>query len=94
MRATSGGEGTSPGEGPALAAVFGAALPDLIDKPIWFVGVVDVGRTIGHSLLFAVPLVVLAWAVARSRGRELLGVAFAIGYLSRRDGRPLARTLR
>ncbi|TYT63029.1 metal-dependent hydrolase [Natrialba swarupiae] len=74
--------GTSPGEGPALAAVFGAALPDLIDKPIWFVGVVDVGRTIGHSLLFAVPLVVLAWAVARSRGRELLGVAFAIGYLS------------
>ncbi|ARS91227.1 metal-dependent hydrolase [Natrarchaeobaculum aegyptiacum] len=74
--------GSAPAELPALVAVVGAALPDLIDKPLAFAGIVDVGRTIGHSLLFALPLVVAVWVLARAWNRELLGVAFAIGYLS------------
>ncbi len=74
--------GSVPGEYPTLAAILGAALPDLIDKPIWLAGVVDVGRTIGHSLLLVVPLVIVVWLVTRTRDREILGVAFAIGILS------------
>ncbi|SFC11180.1 LexA-binding, inner membrane-associated putative hydrolase [Halobiforma haloterrestris] len=72
----------SPRDGPAIAAILGAALPDLLDKPIWLVGIVDVGRTIGHSLLFALPLLVALGLYARSSDREVLAVAFAVGYLS------------
>ncbi|WP_207588659.1 metal-dependent hydrolase [Halomontanus rarus] len=81
---------------PALAAVAGAAIPDLLDKPLWLTGVVPVGRTIGHSLLFAIPVSVAVWVVARGRNRNrkrdqdrsrnrdrnLLGVAFVVGLLS------------
>ncbi|TYL37664.1 hydrolase [Natronococcus pandeyae] len=74
--------GEPPAETPAIVAIFGAALPDLLDKPLHAAGVVPVGRTIGHSLLFAIPLVVAVWLVARARERRVLGVAFAIGYLS------------
>ncbi|MFP8954115.1 metal-dependent hydrolase [Natrialbaceae archaeon A-arb3/5] len=74
--------GEPPAEAAALVAVVGAALPDLLDKPIWYAGLVDVGRTIGHSLLFAVPLVLVVWLFARTRNRRALGVAFAVGYFS------------
>lgn len=75
-------QGDPPGETATLAAIVGAALPDLLDKPPWLFGVVDVGRTVGHSLLFAIPVVVAGWLLARSRDRRPLGVAFAIGYAS------------
>ncbi len=74
--------GRAPTETGALAAVVGAALADLIDKPLTATGVVPVGRTIGHSLLFAVPLIALVWVLAKRFDRNVLGVAFAIGYLS------------
>ena len=75
-------QGEPPATGPAVVAIFGAALPDLIDKPLDTLGVVAVGRTIGHSLLFAIPLVVLVYVLFRRRDQVVLGVAFAIGYLS------------
>ena len=74
-------EGTHPDEHATLVALFGAALPDLLDKPPWLLGLA-VGRTIGHSLLFAVPVVLAGWLLARSRNRHALGVAFAIGVVS------------
>ncbi|SDJ94566.1 metal-dependent hydrolase [Natronorubrum texcoconense] len=74
--------GREPADLPALVAVFAAGLADFIDKPLEAAGVVPVGRTIGHSLLFVVPLVLLVWVVASRRDRRSLGVAFAIGYLS------------
>ncbi|MCU4971739.1 metal-dependent hydrolase [Halobacteria archaeon AArc-m2/3/4] len=74
--------GEAPRGWPALAAVVGAALPDLLDKPLYAAGVLPVGRAIGHSLLFAIPVSVVVWVVARRRDRDLLGVAFAIGLLS------------
>ena len=74
--------GREPADLPALVAVFAAGLADLIDKPLDSAGVVPVGRTVGHSLLFVIPLVVLVWIVASRRDRRPLGVAFAIGYLS------------
>ncbi|ELY59949.1 metal-dependent hydrolase [Natronolimnohabitans innermongolicus] len=72
--------GTAPADLPALVAVFAAGLADFIDKPLYAAGVVPVGRTIGHSLLFAVPLIAVVWLLAARRDRRVLGVAFAIGY--------------
>lgn len=72
--------GEPPASTPAIVAVVGASLADLIDKPLHAAGVVPVGRTIGHSLLFAGPLVAIGWLLARQRGRDRLGVAVAIGY--------------
>ncbi|WP_255169603.1 metal-dependent hydrolase [Natrononativus amylolyticus] len=74
--------GKPPGEAPALAAIAGAALPDLLDQSLYHGGLTPVGRTIGHSLLFAVPVIAVVWLVASGRNRRLLGPAFAIGYLS------------
>ena len=72
------GTGAVPGERATTVAVFGAILPDLLDKPPWLLGLAG-GRTIGHSLLFAVPLVIAGRSLARSRGCPTLGTAFAIG---------------
>ncbi|MFC4543684.1 metal-dependent hydrolase [Halosolutus amylolyticus] len=72
--------GEPPATAPALAAVLGATVPDLIDQPLYLGGVTPVGRTIGHSLLFAVPIVTVCWLLARRADRERLGVAVAIGY--------------
>ena len=74
--------GRAPRDAPAVVVLFAALLPDLIDKPLASAGVVPVGRTVAHSLLIAVPLVVAVWLVADRRGRPTLGVAFAVGYLS------------
>lgn len=79
---TRGRDGESPRDLPALVAVVAATLPDLIDQPLYHAGVTPVGRTVGHSLLGAVPLVVLAWLLARRWDRQTLGVAFAVGYAS------------
>ena len=75
------GEGT-PGSRATLVLGFAALLADLIDKPLNWLGIVPAGRTIGHSLLFALPLVALAWTLARRSGDRELGVAFTVGYLS------------
>jgi hypothetical protein len=72
----------SPAGLPALVAILGAALPDLIDRPLYWAGLTPVGRTLAHSLLFALPLIAVVWFVTRRRDRAILGVAFAIGYLS------------
>lgn len=72
--------GDAPDPAPAAAAVVGATVPDLVDQPLYQVGIAPVGRTIGHSLLFAIPVVALVWTVARRRNRDRLGAAFAVGY--------------
>ncbi len=69
-----------PAEFPALVAVTAAVLPDLIDQTLYRTGITPVGRTMGHSLLFAVPVVLAVWALTRRRPQ--VGIAFAIGYLS------------
>lgn len=72
--------GDAPDPTPTIAAVIGATVPDLLDQPLYLAGITAVGRRIGHSLFFAVPVVAVVWTVARRRGRTRLGVAFAIGY--------------
>lgn len=55
--------------------VAGAALPDVVDKPLGMVGVTALFHSVGHSLLFAVVLAPLAlWSRT--------GLAVATGWLS------------
>ena len=75
------------GRPPAAIAVFvvlvASSFPDLVDKPLaWYLGVLPTGRTLAHSLLFLVPLVLLVLAVSRRYRRQEYGIAFAIGALS------------
>lgn len=74
--------GRPPGQLATLGALAGAALPDLLDKPLAAAGVVPVGRTIGHSLLFVLPLAAGVWIAARARDRPEIGVAVAVGILT------------
>jgi len=72
----------SPTASQAIVVVFASLLPDLVDKPLaWQFGVLEGGRTLGHSIFLAVPLSVAIGLFARSRGTPLLGWAFAFGYL-------------
>jgi len=56
-------------------AVVGAALPDLVDKPLASLGVVDLFHTVGHSALLAVVVLPMAF-VSRA------GFAAAVGWAS------------
>ena len=64
------------------ALLVGTQFPDLVDKPLAFVGILPSGRAMGHSLLFAVGVLVIAWAVARRYDRPHLAVAFGFGHVS------------
>jgi len=45
---------------PAIPAALGAALPDLIDKPLAMLGVVGIHHSIGHSALTLLALLPVA----------------------------------
>ena len=55
--------------------VAGAALPDVVDKPLGVLGVFDVYQSVGHSALLA-PLALLVAATHRR------GLALAVGWAS------------
>lgn len=76
----------------ALVPLFVASqLPDLIDKPLAYVGVLVSGRTLGHSLFAFVVLGAAVWLLCREFGRAaesaraahafaVTPVAVAVGY--------------
>lgn len=71
-----------PGPGAAAAVAVGSQLPDLVDKPLaWSLGVLPAGRTFGHSLLVALPLLA-AGLVVLDRRRGRLAAALAAGHVS------------
>lgn len=76
--------GTSPpGEIAVWILLFGSLIPDIIDKPLaWYVGVLPTGRSLGHSLLFIVPLCIALGVIAYRYGRLEWAIAFTIGALS------------
>jgi hypothetical protein len=55
--------------------VVGAALPDVVDKPLGLLGVVDLYHSVGHSALLVVLMVPIALS-----GRA--GLATAVGWAS------------
>ena len=77
-----------------LPLAFGSQFPDLIDKPLAYIGVLTYGRSLAHSLFtFALCSLAVWWITIRLRGRwsaEMLAerlrivtpAAFAIGYAS------------
>ncbi|MFB6164765.1 MAG: metal-dependent hydrolase [Haloarculaceae archaeon] len=72
-----------PTDAGAVAVLLGSQFPDLVDKPLaWWVGVLPAGRSLAHSLLVALPLVVAVAAWTRWAGYRRVGGAFAVGYLS------------
>lgn len=73
-----------PPSGPAAVTVaFATQLPDLVDKMgAWYLGVLPGGRSLAHSALIAVPVVLAVGWLALEYRRGELGAAFAVGYLS------------
>ncbi|MCK9580592.1 MAG: metal-dependent hydrolase [Methanoregula sp.] len=63
--------------------IFGAVLPDLLDKPLalLFPGILGTNRTIGHSLLFFAGMVAAGMLLWHYR-HILLGMAFACAVFS------------
>lgn len=75
----------TPSHGATLALFAAAVLPDLIDQPLYHYQLLGVPstRTLGHSLLFVVPVTVVALVGARrSSLANDVGIAFAVGLLS------------
>lgn len=71
---------------PTAAAVFAIALgtqfPDLIDKPLaWTITLLPNGRSLGHSLVIALPLLIGLLMLLDGRRRRL-AAAFTTGYLT------------
>lgn len=71
----------SPTARATLTLVGGATLPDLIDQPLYHLAGFPTTRTIGHSLLLAVPVcLAVAFLVHRSSLPRPIATAFAFGY--------------
>lgn len=67
----------------AIILAFATQLPDLIDKPLaWSLDVLPSAHSLGHSLLFTLPLLAAVWAVTRKYGRSTLVAPLSVGYLS------------
>ncbi|WP_380681456.1 metal-dependent hydrolase [Salinigranum sp. GCM10025319] len=62
--------------------LVGTQFPDLVDKPLAFVGVLPSGRALGHSVFFAVGLFVALWFVTRRYDCPHLTVPFGFGHVS------------
>ena len=74
---------TRPAETPVLVLGFATQLPDLIDKTFgWVIPVLPGGRSLAHTLVVAVPVVVLVVRYDQRAGSGGIGLSFGIGYLS------------
>lgn len=71
-----------PAAAATLVLAIGTQFPDLVDKPLaWTLGISPSGRAGAHSLLIAVPILVMLWVGLPDRHRRSLWGAFAAGYL-------------
>lgn len=70
-----------------FAALAGSLLPDLVDKPLaWSFGFVPSGRMVAHSLVIAVPLLLVVGLIGARSRRLGHAVWFTWGYLSHLAG--------
>lgn len=75
--------GRLPSSPEVLLLGFGTLLPDLVDKPLaWTFGVLQSGRSLGHSVLVAGAVLALLYALVAPRVGRSRVTAFAVGYLS------------
>lgn len=61
---------------------LGIVFPDLIDKPLTFLGILEYGRGPAHSLLIAGPIIVIVHLFSNRWNHPEFGTAFAVGYIS------------
>lgn len=62
---------------------FGTLFPDLVDKPLaWTLGVLESGRSLGHSVVVAAVVIGVLYLVVAPRVGRAPVTAFAVGYLS------------
>jgi len=64
---------------PLLAAAFFALLPDLVDKPLFLLGLTPSGRFIAHSLFFGVVLAAILFMVLPKQTRVPIAAAAVLG---------------
>lgn len=65
-----------------VALGVGTQFPDLVDKPLgWGTTLLPSGQSLAHSLLFVLPIAILAVAGGSVLGHVDVSVAFVIGYL-------------
>lgn len=57
-------------------AIAGSTMPDLLDRPLYWLGLVEDEHTVFHSLFLAIPGSLLAVRLFGTRG-----LAFAVGWL-------------
>lgn len=63
--------------------VLGTQFPDLVDKPLaWTLQLLPSGRSLAHSLVFAVPVVIVVSVYYYRRGSLSLATGFTVGYIS------------
>lgn len=74
--------GHPPSPRAMLALLVGVAFADLVDKSLgWGLGIIP-SRSLGHSLLLAVPLIAVVYAVAVHYDRVASATAFALAHLT------------
>lgn len=61
---------------------LGSQLPDLIDKPLVYIGVLASGRSLGHSLLVMLPVLAIGYQLGRRAGYHEHLIACIVGVLS------------
>ncbi|WP_115865050.1 metal-dependent hydrolase [Halorussus litoreus] len=65
-----------------VALAFGTQFPDIVDKPLaWSFGLIPNGRSLAHSLLTAVLVIVTLNLLFRRYDARSVATAFGIGYL-------------
>jgi hypothetical protein len=65
------------------AVGLGTQFPDVIDKPLaWSFAVLPSGRSLGHSLLTLVAVLILLRVACRYPDQRALSAAFGVGYIS------------
>lgn len=75
--------GRRPESPEVFLLAFGTLVPDLVDKPLaWMLGLLDSGRSLGHSLVVAALVLGVLYLVVAPRIGRAPVTAFGVGYLS------------
>ncbi|KAB1198224.1 metal-dependent hydrolase [Haloferax sp. MBLA0078] len=65
-----------------LTVLVGTQIPDIIDKPLSYVGILPSGRSLGHSVLVIAPILVVVVLWAHREGHTEYAIAGSVGLLS------------
>lgn len=75
-------DSTRVDERTTVAVLVGSQFPDLVDKPLaWGFQAIPSGTSLAHSVLFALPFVLVVRWMAGRMGARRAGTAFAVAYL-------------